>query len=74
MLTTVIGSFCGANYGDILDATAAAVSGMGLCGELAYEKMKEVDGGTSTFRALLVDFMSKMNNEILSEGIKIESR
>lgn len=74
MLTTVIGAFCGANYENILDATAAAVSSMGLCGELAYKRMIESDGGTSMFRALLIDFMSKMNNQTLNGGIKIESR
>ncbi len=72
MLTTVIGSFCGANGDEILDAAAAAVSVMGLCGELAYDKMKSVDGGTSSFKAFLIDFMSKMNSEILNGGVKIE--
>lgn len=74
MLTAVIGSFCGANDEDMLDATAAAVCAMGLCGELAFEKMKAVDGGTSTFKALLIDSMSKLNREILNGGIKIESK
>lgn len=74
MLTTLIGAFCGANGDQILDGTAAAVSGMGLCGELAYKKVVETDGGTSGFRTYLIDFMSKLDSELLNGGIKIESR
>lgn len=74
MLTTVIGSFCGANYDDILDATAAAVCTMGLCGELAFEVMRSIDGGTSSFKTFLIDCMSNINHEILSGGMKIESK
>ncbi len=74
MLTTVIAAFCAANPGALLDATAAAVSAMGLCGELAYAKLAEGDGGTSAFRSYLIDFMSKMNPELLNGGMKVESR
>lgn len=74
MLTAVIGSFCGANYDDILGATTAAISVMGLCGELALDRMKAIDGGTSSFKAFLIDFMSKMNSEVLNGGIKIEDK
>lgn len=74
MLTTVIGSYCGANYDDILGATAAATSAMGLCGELAFERMKAIDGGTSSFKTFLIDCMSKMNSEVLNGGIKIEDK
>ncbi|MGE5629606.1 MAG: hydroxyethylthiazole kinase [Caulobacteraceae bacterium] len=74
MLTAVIGSFIGANYDDILDATVTAVVAMGLCGELAYRKLCEPDGGTNTYRMLLIDYMSKLNVQALKEGAKIESR
>jgi hydroxyethylthiazole kinase len=74
MLTTVIAAFCGGNPENLLDATATAVSAMGLCGELAYNKLQAVDGGTSTYRGLIIDAMSKMNAETLNGGIKIESR
>jgi len=74
MLTAVIGAYCGANPDRLLDATATAVSAMGLCGELAYKKLVEVDGGTSTYRTYLIDLMSKMNGEMLQEGVKIENR
>lgn len=74
MLTTVIGSFCGANSNNILEATAAAVCAMGICGELGYDKLEEVGGGTSTYRTYIIDFMSKMDSKILNGGAKIEIR
>lgn len=74
MLTAVIGSFIGANPDSILDASAAAVTAMGLCGELAYRKLLAVDGGTGTYRSLLIDFMSKLDAQMLKDGAKVESR
>ena len=74
MLTTVIGAYCGANDGNFLNATAAAVSAMGLCGELAFEKLEIEDSGTSSYRTYIIDFMSKLDTELLNGGIKIESR
>lgn len=74
MLTEVIAAYCSANTKSLLDATAAAVCAMGLCGELAYNKLLELNGGTSTYRTLIIDFMSKLNKEMLSEGMKIEIR
>lgn len=74
MLTTVIGSYCGANTENILDATACAVAGMGLCGELAYKRISEESRGTSTYKSYIIDFVSKLDNMLLSGGIKIETR
>jgi len=74
MLSTVIAAYCAANPEQLLDATAASVCAMGLCGELAYDKLIKNDGGTSTYRTYIIDFMSKMNTEILQGGMKIESR
>lgn len=59
MLTVVIAAYCSANLHKLLDATAAAVCAMGLCGELAYEKMIKTDGGTSSYHSYIIDFMSK---------------
>lgn len=74
MLTSVIGAFCGANDNNILEACAAAICAMGLCGEFAFNKVKESDGGTSSFKMHLIDYMSKLNYQMLKEGSKIESR
>jgi len=74
MLTTVVGSFCGGNNKNILEATVAAVSAMGLCGELGHEKLEKIGGGTSTYRMFIIDFMSKMNSDLLNGGAKVEIR
>lgn len=74
MLTSLIGAFCGANCDNLLDATATAVCSMGICGELAYKKVLKTEGGTSSFRTSLIDYMSKFNYDVLKEEMKIESR
>lgn len=74
MLTSVIGAFCGANENNMLDATATSICAMGICGELAFEKITEFNGGTSSFKMHLIDFMSRLNAETLKEGAKIESK
>jgi hydroxyethylthiazole kinase len=74
MLTAVIAGFCGANPDNLLDASAAAVCAMGLCGEMAYDKLMKTDGGTSTYRTYIIDYMSRLNSEVLEGGMKIESR
>lgn len=74
MLSSIIGAFCGANNDNILDATAAAVCSMGLCGELAFEKVQQNNGGTATFKMHIIDYMSKLDENIFKEGAKIEIR
>lgn len=74
MLSALTGAFCGANPDHVLDATAAAVAAMGLCGEIGYQKMKKADAGTTSFRTYLIDAMSRLNGEMLNGGMKIESR
>ena len=74
MLTAVIAAFCAANPGEILIATAAAVCAMGLCGELAYEKLQKCGGGTATYRTYLIDCMSQMTADVLMGGAKFEIR
>lgn len=74
MLSSAIGVFCGADPENILDATAVAVSAYGYAGEQAYEKMVQMDGGTSSFRMYLIDYASKMNAGLLKGGAKVEIR
>lgn len=74
MLTAIIGSFIGANYDNILEATACAVASMGLCGELAYKKLCELDAGINTYRMLLIDYMGKLDVQTLKDGAKVEIR
>lgn len=74
MLTAVIGTFCGGNPNQLLESTKTAVCAMGISGELAYQKTKRTNGGTSSFRTYLIDNMSKIDTTLLKEGSKIESR
>ncbi|MEH7383505.1 hydroxyethylthiazole kinase [Bacillus sp. JJ1533] len=74
MLSAVVAAYCGANPQEILKSTAAAVSAMGYCGELAHQKVEELNGGTSSFRTYLIDTISKLDYTLLQGGMNIESR
>ena len=70
MLSGVIGAYCGGNAGHLLDAAAAAVCAMGLCGEIAAEKAN----GTGSMRVALIDAMSRMDAKTLEGGMMVEIR
>lgn len=72
MSTALIGTFCGANKDNILEATACAVASMGISGDIAFEKMKKFEGGTMMFRMFLIDSISNMTSDIINGGITIE--
>ncbi len=74
MLTAVTGAYCAANPDKILEAAAVSVCAMGICGEEAYKKMNENDGGTSSMKMYLIDYMSKLNDKIIVEKVKYESK
>lgn len=75
MLSGVVAAYCVANSENLLDATAAAVAAMGLCGEIGFERLTETEwSGTSSYRTYMIDAMSLMSDGILEEGMKIEAR
>lgn len=75
MLSGVVAAYCVANSNHLLDAAAAAVAAMGLCGEIALQRLKESElNGTSSYRTYIIDAMSNLTDKILEEGMKIESR
>lgn len=74
MLTALIGTFAGAQSDDVYSATVQAVSAMGLCGELAREKMLANHAGTGSFRTYLIDAMSLLTDQQLERGQRIENR
>ena len=74
MLTSLIGAFTGTQPEDIYAATIEAVSAMGLCGELARQKMLENHAGTASFRTYLIDAVSLLDDEQLERGRRIENR
>lgn len=71
MLTSVIGAFCAACPDKPLEAAAAGVAAMGICGEQAYEKIKRSDGGTAAFRMKLIDCMSMLDSKQMRESAKV---
>jgi len=71
MLTAVTGAFLAANPEKLTEAAASAVCTMGICGELAYEKMTETEGGTASFRMHLIDFVSKIQEETITSRARL---
>jgi hydroxyethylthiazole kinase len=74
MLSGLISGYVSANMDNIVAGAAAAVSIMGLCGEIGYKKITENNGGTSSLRTYIIDEISKMNWETLERGMKVEIR
>ena len=63
MLTTIIGSYVGANEALIGGITACAL--MTIAGENAADYVRENDLGTGSFRTILIDNLYKLNAEEL---------
>lgn len=73
MLSAMTAAYIAANPPRILQAAAAAVSAMGICGELALERMSVMDGNAS-YRAYLIDAVSHIDGAILEERTLYEIR
>lgn len=72
MLSSLSAAFLAANMDRPLEAAATATAAMGLCGEMAYERMAKEDAGNSTCRNYLIDEMYKMTGEKLEKGARYE--
>lgn len=70
MLSCVCAAFATANPDDILDATVAAVSSMGLAGQIAQGRMGGFDGNGS-FRTYLLDALFNLDGDALEAGAKV---
>ena len=66
-------AFICANPDNILEASAAAVSAMGLAGQLAWKKMQDGEGN-STYRNRIIDAIYNMTGKELDEGAIYEIR
>ena len=71
MCTTLVGAFCGAND-DVLGAAVAGVISMGIAGEIAHEKAKEI--GLGSFRISIIDAISKMDSKCLKGRACLEEK
>lgn len=55
-----------ANPDKMLEAATSAVCAMGVCGELAYERLGEKDGN-STYRNYIIDEIFHLDGQTLEE-------
>jgi len=74
MLTAMLGAYIAANQDKPLEATAAAICSMGICGELAYEKLEKTGAGNSTYRNYLIDEICNLTSDKFERGEKYELR
>ena len=72
-LSAMTAAYAAANPGQALTAAAAAVCAMGLCGEMAMERMTPLDGNAS-YRNYIIDAVYHLTPEELERGAKYELR
>lgn len=73
MLSAMTAAYITANPENVLEAAAAAVCAMGLCGELAFERLSTNDGNAS-YRNYIIDEVYNLTAEKLEKGAKYEIR
>lgn len=72
-LSSMTAAFVTANPNAPLEAAAAAVCAMGLCGEMAYQRLSSLDGN-ATYRNYVIDAVYHLTSAQLKEGAKYEMR
>lgn len=73
MLSCLTSAFVAANPGNTLEAAAAAVASMGLCGEIANKRLLAGEGN-STLRNRIIDAVCNLDGDTLEGGAKYEIR
>lgn len=63
-LSALAAAYVAANPKHTLEAVTAAVSAIGVCGELAYERMSDLDGNAS-YRNYLIDAVYRLDGKKL---------
>lgn len=72
-LSAMTAAYAAANPENILEAAAAAVCAMGICGEKAKERMTDLDGNSS-YRNYIIDAVCHLNGDELERGARYEVR
>lgn len=72
MLTSMIGTFCGAMPNDAFAAACAAMAAMGVCGEIAEQNRLKNGTGNASFRTDLIDAVYNLTEKQLIEGVRYE--
>ena len=73
MLSAMTTAFAVANPDNVFEAVCTSVIAMGLCGEIAHERLGEQDGN-STYRNDLIDAVFRLTASQLERGAKYEMR
>ena len=68
-LSSLTAAYVSANKGSELRAVAAAVCAMGVCGEIAYQRLLKFDGNAS-YRNYIIDAMYNLDGETLENYAK----
>lgn len=72
-LSCLAGAFAAANPDRPLEAAAAAVCAMGLCGEIAHARLGPLDGNGS-YRTYMLDAVCRLTPDQLEKGARYELR
>lgn len=72
-LSAMTAAYLVANPEHPMEAAAAAVSAMGLCGEIAHGRLTPMDGNSS-YRNYIIDAIYNLTPQALGEGAKYEVR
>ena len=73
MLSAMTTAYVVANPEQPFEAVCTAVIAMGLCGELAHERLSALDGNSS-YRNYIIDAVYNLTAEQLKEGARYEMR
>lgn len=73
MLSAMMTAYLTANPAHPLEAAAAAVCAMGLCGERAFARLQPQDGN-ATYRNRILDEIYHLTGDVLEAGAKYEMR
>ena len=72
-LSALTAAYVAANPKHTLEAVTAAVSAIGVCGELAYERMSDLDGNAS-YRNYLTDAVYRLDGKKLERLARVDRR
>lgn len=70
-LSALTAAFVCANQDEVLSAAAAAVTTMGVCGELAFGRLAPEDGN-ATYRNYIIDAVSHIRGDVLEKYAKYQ--
>lgn len=73
MLSGIATAYCAANHSSLVEALAAAVSIMGLSGEIALSELG-THYGNATLRTHILDALYNIDGDMLKKGAKYEIR